>query len=163
MAVLKEARGSRAKWYAVKSGNCEENSGTGCRRGFREVERGVLVVSGIRLVLGVRFVLSVRLVLSWSILKGGYEASNESYSSGAYKKKQCCLVVNMSRKANEQGRFDVVKTRLTTEEERGVRGKGRLYTCCQRLVAGGRDRLGKRSPDRKQLGKHYFLIIKALL
>jgi hypothetical protein len=66
-------------------------------------------------------VFGVRLVLSWSILREGVcDASNESYSSRACKKKPFCLVVNMSRKANDQGRFDMVKTRLTTEEERGV-------------------------------------------
>ena len=57
----------------------------------------------------------------------------------AYEKKQCCLVVNMSRNANDQGLYDMVKTRLTTKEGRRVRGKGRLYTCCQDA---SRDRLG---------------------
>ena len=91
-----------AEWYAINSGNCKENSGAN----NREVE--------------VRRIDSMGLVLSRSILKEGHGASNESYSSRAYKKKRYCLVVNMSRKANDQGRFDKVKTRLTTEEERGV-------------------------------------------
>ena len=125
--------GSIAEWYAVKSGNCEERSEIGGGKGVevREVERGVLAVFG------------VRLVLSWSILREGVGgASGESYRLRAYRKKQCFLVVNMSWKANDRGRFVMVKTRLTTEKEREVRGKGRLYTCCQRLVASERDRLG---------------------
>ena len=73
----------------------------------------------------------VRLVLSWSILREGVGgASGESYRLRVYRKKQCFLVVNMLRKANDRGRFVMVKTRLTTEKEREVRGKGRLYTCC---------------------------------
>jgi hypothetical protein len=64
----------------------------GDRKGVevRKIERGVLAV------------FSVRLVLSWSILQEGVcDASNESYSSKAYRKKPFCLVVNMLRKAND--------------------------------------------------------------
>ena len=48
---------------------------------------------------------------------------------------------HVSRKANDQGRFGKVKTRLTTEEGRKVQEKERLYTYYQRLVARRQDRL----------------------
>ncbi len=63
-------------------------------------------------------VLGVVLVLRCSILKrGGCKASDKSRSSRAYKKKRCCSVVNMSRNVNDLGRFNKVKTRLTTKKE----------------------------------------------
>jgi hypothetical protein len=90
-------------------------------------------------------VFSVRLVLSQSILQQSvYKTLGKSYSLKACKKKQCFLVVNILRKASDQAQFVKIKSRLTTREEREVqvKVKGRLYTCFQRLVALGRDRLG---------------------
>ena len=40
-----------------------------------------------------------------------------SIAQGRIRKEAVCLAVNMSRNANEQGRFEEVKTRLTTKRE----------------------------------------------
>jgi hypothetical protein len=47
----------------------------------------------------------------------------------------------VSRDANDRGRFVVVKTRVTAEEERGAEEKRRLYVFCQRLVTLRQDKL----------------------
>jgi hypothetical protein len=52
-----------------------------------------------------------------------YKALDESYSLRACEKKRCFLVVNMSRNANNQGRFVGVKTRLTTKGKGECEGR----------------------------------------
>ena len=44
------------------------------------------------------------------------------------------LVVNMSRNANDQGRFDKVKTRLTTKREEEYKGRRDIIHSVVRLV-----------------------------